>query len=260
MRTSIKIFREAKRAGLPLALVTAYDATLARLAQEAGVDALLVGDSLGMVIQGRENTLGVMLDEMVYHSRLVVRGAPDLFIIADMPFMSYQAAVEDALRSAGRLLKDGQTQAVKLEGGREITSQVEALVANGIPVMGHVGLKPQSIHLYGGYNKRGKEPQERKEIMEGAHALEAAGCFAIVLESIHHDLAKELTASLTIPTIGIGAGPSCDGQVQVFHDLFGLQPDFKPKHTKRYSQIGEMIIAGLKAYVRDVHQGEFKPG
>ncbi|MFC1618518.1 3-methyl-2-oxobutanoate hydroxymethyltransferase [Candidatus Neomarinimicrobiota bacterium] len=260
MCPSIKIFQDAKRDSRPLALVTAYDATLAHLAQEAGVDALLVGDSLGMVIQGRENTLGVTLDEMVYHSRLVVYGAPDLFIIADMPFMSYQAAVEDALRSAGRLLKDGQVRAVKLEGGREIIAQVKALVANGIPVMGHVGLKPQSIHLYGGYSKRGKEPQERKEIIEGAHALEAAGCFAVVLESIPYDLAQELTGSLTIPTIGIGAGPSCDGQIQVFHDLFGLQPDFKPKHTKRYSPIGDMIITGLKDYVRDVHQREFKPG
>lgn len=260
MGSSIDIFREAKRNGHILALVTAYDATQSHLAQNAGVDALLVGDSLGMVIQGRDNTLGVTLDEAVYHSKLVVRGAPDLFVIADMPFMSYQASVEDALRAAGRLLKEGRAQGVKLEGGREIIAQVEALVAHGIPVMGHVGLEPQSIHLYGGYRKRGKSKTEREEIMEGAHALEAAGCFAIVLESIPHNLAKQLTASLSIPTIGIGAGPSCDGQIQVFHDLFGLQPDFRPKHTKRYSPLGEMIIAGLKDYVREVHRGEFKPG
>jgi 3-methyl-2-oxobutanoate hydroxymethyltransferase len=260
MCPTINIFQDAKRAGQQLALVTAYDATQARLAQEAGLDALLVGDSLGMVIQGRENTLGVTLDEMVYHSRLVVRGAPELFVIADMPFMSYQAGVEDALRSAGRLLKDGRVHAIKLEGGRVITEQIETLVANGIPVMGHVGLKPQSIHLYGGYSKRGKDPRERDQILQDARAIEDAGCFAVVLESIPQELAKEITNSLAIPTIGIGAGSSCDGQIQVFHDLFGLQPDFKPKHTKRYASIGDTIIAGLKDYVREVHKGEFTPG
>jgi 3-methyl-2-oxobutanoate hydroxymethyltransferase len=260
MCPSINVFQKAQPSGQPLALVTAYDATQAHLAQEAGMDALLVGDSLGMVIQGRDNTLGVTLDEMVYHSKLVVRGAPNLFVIADMPFMSYQAAVEDALRSAGRLFKDGRVQAVKLEGGREIIGQIKSLIASGMPVMGHVGLKPQSIHKYGGYSKRGKEPQERKEIVEAAHALEAAGCFAVVLESIPHNLAKELTDSLRIPTIGIGAGPTCDGQIQVFHDLFGLQPDFKPKHTKRFSEVGELIITGLRDYVGEVHRGEFKTG
>ena len=259
MCPTINIFQDAKRDGLLLALVTAYDATQARLAQQAGLDALLVGDSLGMVIQGRENTLGVTLGEMVYHSRLVVRGAPELFVIADMPFMSYQAGVEDALRSAGRLLKDGGVHAVKLEGGRVITEQVEALVANGIPVMGHVGLKPQSIHLYGGYSKRGKDPHERDEILKDAQAIADAGCFAIVLESIPQELAKEITNSIAIPTIGIGAGSACDGQIQVFHDLFGLQPDFKPKHTKRYSSVGDTIIAGLKDYVREVRSGGFKP-
>lgn len=260
MCPTINLFQDAKRDGRRLAMVTAYDATQARLAQEAGLDALLVGDSLGMVIQGRDSTLGVTLDEMVYHSGLVVRGAPGLFVIADMPFMSYQAGIEDALRSAGRLLKDGMVHAVKLEGGQVITGQIEALIANGIPVMGHVGLKPQSIHLYGGYHKRGKDPHERDEILNDARAVEDAGCFAIVLESIPQELAKEVTNSLAIPTIGIGAGSACDGQIQVFHDLFGLQPDFKPKHTKRYSTIGDTIIAGLKDYVREVHSGEFKPG
>ncbi len=257
MSNTITLFREAKESGRPLALVTAYDATMAALARAAGVDALLVGDSLGMVVQGGDNTLSVTLDEMVYHTRLVARGAPDMFIITDLPFMSYQVSPEDALRSAGRALKEGQAQAVKLEGGEEITPQVRALIAAGIPVMAHLGLQPQSIHIYGGYGKRGKTVAERRELLAGAQALQDAGAFALVLENIPHDLAAEITQALEMPTVGIGAGVACDGQVQVFHDLLGLQPDFKPRHTKRYAEAGQAIIKALTRFVQEVREGSF---
>ena len=257
MSNTINLFRDSKKSGRPLALVTAYDATMAALARAAGVDALLVGDSLGMVVQGGDNTLSVTLDEMVYHTRLVARGAPDMFIITDLPFMSYQVSPENALRSAGLVLKEGRAQAVKLEGGEEIIPQVRALVAVGIPVMAHLGLQPQSIHLYGGYGKRGKTAAERRELLVGARLLQDAGAFALVLENIPHDLAAEITRALEMPTIGIGAGPACDGQVQVFHDLLGLQPDFKPRHAKRYAEAGRTIIKALTRFVQEVHEGSF---
>ena len=257
MRAAITLFREGKGSEQPLALVTAYDATMAALAQAAGVDALLVGDSLSMVVQGNDNTLPVTLDDMIYHTRLVVQGAPDMFIITDMPFMSYQASSEDALRSAGRVLKEGRSQAIKLEGGEKIITQVRDLVAVGIPVMGHLGLQPQSIHLYGGYSKQGKTAADRHKLLTDARSLQDAGAFALVLENIPHDLATEVTEVLEIPTIGIGAGPGCDGQVQVFHDLVGLQPDFKPRHTKRYLEGGRFIIKGLAQYVKEVREGSF---
>ncbi len=257
MSNTITLFRDSKKSGRPLALVTAYDATMAALARAAGVDALLVGDSLGMVVQGGDNTLSVTLDEMIYHTRLVVRGAPDMFVITDLPFMSYQVSPEDALRSAGLVLKEGRAQAVKLEGGEEITPQVRTLIAAGIPVMAHLGLQPQSIHLYGGYGKRGKTAAERRELLAGARLLQDAGAFALVLENIPHDLAAEITRALEMPTIGIGAGPACDGQVQVFHDLLGLQPDFKPRHAKRYAEAGQAIIEGLARFVQEVRDGSF---
>ena len=257
MGRTVKLFHEAKQSGTPLALVTAYDATMAALAMAAGVDALLVGDSLGMVIQGDDTTLSVSLDDMEYHSRLVVHGAPDIFVVADMPFMSYQVSPAQALVSAGRLMKESRVQGVKLEGGRVIIPQVETLVKAGIPVMGHLGLLPQKIHVYGGYAKQAKSATEQEELLADAQALQTAGSFSLVLENIPHGLAKEVTAALSIPTIGIGAGPHCDGQIQVLHDLFGLQPDFQPRHTRRYGNLGQAIIKGLTQYVQDVRAGKF---
>ncbi|UCH61932.1 MAG: 3-methyl-2-oxobutanoate hydroxymethyltransferase [Fidelibacterota bacterium] len=257
MSNTITLFQKAKESGRPLALVTAYDATMAALAQAAGVDALLVGDSLGMVVQGSDNTLSVTLHEMIYHTKLVVRGAPDMFVITDLPFMSYQVSPENALRSAGLALKEGRAHAVKLEGGEEITPQVRALIAAGIPVMAHLGLQPQSIHLYGGYGKRGKTAAEQRKLLASAQALQDAGAFALVLENIPHNLAAEITRTLEMPTIGIGAGPACDGQVQVFHDLLGLRPGFKPRHAKRYTEAGRTIIKGLARFVQEVREGSF---
>ncbi len=238
-------------------MVTAYDYTSALLVQSAGIQAILVGDSLGMVVQGDSDTLAVTLDDTIYHTKWVVRGAPQAFIIADMPFMSYQPSVEDALRSAGRVLKETKAQAVKLEGGLEMVPQVEALVAAGIPVMGHIGMQPQSFNQYGGYGKQAKTAEEQAALTEKALALEQAGVFSMVLENIAHEAARQTTEALSIPTIGIGAGLDCDGQIQVFHDILGLIPEFKPRHTQRFGEIGASIIAALGAYADAVRQSQF---
>ncbi|MCK4579607.1 MAG: 3-methyl-2-oxobutanoate hydroxymethyltransferase [Candidatus Marinimicrobia bacterium] len=257
MNSTVKYFAEAKSRGEPIAMITAYDATSAALAQAAGITNLLVGDSLGMVVQGRDSTLPVTLDDICYHTRWVVRGAPESFVIADMPFMSYQVSVEDGLRACGRVVKESGAHAVKLEGGTNIVPLVKALVDIGIPVIGHIGMQPQSVNLYGGYGKRGKSSAGRTKLLDEAQALEAAGIFSIVLENIPHKLAGEISGSLVIPTIGIGAGPECDGQIQVFHDLLGLQPDFKPRHTRRFGEIGQAIVTALAAYADEVHRGKF---
>ncbi|MEE9464278.1 MAG: 3-methyl-2-oxobutanoate hydroxymethyltransferase [Candidatus Neomarinimicrobiota bacterium] len=257
MKTTITHFQESQRKGEPIVMVTAYDYTMAYLAEAAGIRALLVGDSLGMVVQGNDTTIPVTLEETIYHTKLVVRGAPESFVIADMPFMSFQISVEDALRSCGRVLKETGAHGVKLEGGEEIVPQVKALVAIGIPTMGHIGLQPQSVHLYGGFGKRGKTPEEHDRLLQYARQLEAAGAFAMVVENVSHALAEEITAAVQVPTIGIGAGPACDGQIQVFHDLLGLKPDFLPRHSKRYAEIGEAIITALSNYAADVQQGKF---
>ncbi len=242
-----------------IVMVTAYDATFAALFDQAGVDALLVGDSLGMVIQGHDTTLPVTLDHIIYHSAAVRRGAKRAHLVADMPFMSYQVSVEDALRAAGRLVQEGMAQSVKLEGGRDYAQHISRLVRTGIPVMGHLGLTPQSVHQLGGFKVQGRTSKEAQAILDDAKALEDAGCYAIVLEAIPADLAEEVTTAISIPTIGIGAGVRCDGQVLVGYDLLGLNPAFKPKFVKRYATLGESVVAATEQYITEVRDGVF-PG
>jgi len=249
------------RKGTPerTAVVTAYDVVFARLADEAGIDVVLVGDSLGMVVQGERNTLAVTLDDIVYHTRIVSRGVRRAHLVADMPFMSYQASVEDGMRAAGRLLKEGGAEAVKLEGGVEIAELVRRLVAAGIPVMGHVGLTPQSVHAFGGFKLQGRTAEQRARIIEDARAVANAGAYAIVVETVPQALAAEITRAVPAVTIGIGAGPDCDGQVMVMHDLLGLEPAWKPRFVRRYAEMGKAAGEAFAAYAADVRAGKF-PG
>lgn len=247
----------ARKGGEKLAAVTAYDVAFARLAERAGVDIVLVGDSLGMVVQGHANTLPVTLDEMIYHCRMVARGVEQAHLVADMPFLSYQAAIEDGVRAAGRLLKEGAAHAVKLEGGTEVAELVARLVAIGIPVMGHVGMTPQSVHKLGGFKVQGRGEAEAQVIRADARALASAGAYAVVVENVPASLAADITRELPIPTIGIGAGPSCDGQVLVMHDLLGLDPDWAPRFARRYAELGRDAVAAFSAYVADVRRGAF---
>ncbi|MDE3051005.1 MAG: 3-methyl-2-oxobutanoate hydroxymethyltransferase, partial [Nitrospirota bacterium] len=225
---TIHEFQRYKRDKKKLIVVTAYDALFARIVEQAGIEAILVGDSLGVVVQGKANTLSVTMDDMLYHTKLVAGAAQRAIVIGDMPFMSYQASHEDALRNAGRFLQAG-AQAIKLEGGAVVVDRVAAMTRIGIPVMGHLGMTPQSVHQYGGYKVQGRGSDRARILLNDAKALEAAGAFAIVLEAIPSELAKTVTEQLTIPTIGIGAGPHCDGQVLVLYDLLGLFDDFVPK-------------------------------
>jgi 3-methyl-2-oxobutanoate hydroxymethyltransferase len=251
--------RERKGKGEKIAVVTAYDAAFARLAERAGIDGVLVGDSLGMVVQGLPNTLQVTLDEMIYHCRMVARGVQRAHVVADMPFLSYQVSVEEGVRAAGRLLKEGAAEAVKLEGGAEVAGLVARLVAIGIPVMGHVGMTPQSVHKFGGFKVQGQTDAQAQAILAGARALADAGAYAVVIENVPPALAADVTAAISIPTIGIGAGPSCDGQVLVMHDLLGLDPDWSPRFARRYAELGRDAIAAFSAFATDVRSGKF-PG
>jgi 3-methyl-2-oxobutanoate hydroxymethyltransferase len=245
--------------GERIAMVTAYDATFARMLDRAGVDAMLVGDSLGMVVQGRASTLPVTLDEIVYHARAVVRGAEHAHVIGDMPFMSYHASVEQAVENAGRLVKDGGVESVKLEGGREIADSVHRIVRMGIPVVGHVGLMPQRVHAMGGFKVQGKNADSAESILEDAIAIADAGAFCIVVEGVPADLAARITHAIEVPIIGIGAGVECDGQILVSYDLLGLNDTMKPKFVKRYEELFARGVAATKAYVEDVRSGMF-PG
>jgi 3-methyl-2-oxobutanoate hydroxymethyltransferase len=247
--------RAMKASGRPIAMVTAYDASSARLAEAAGVDAILVGDSLGMVMLGHDSTLPVTMEDMLAATAAVTRTARRPLIVADMPFMSFQVSAEEALRNAGRLMAEAGAQAVKLEGGAEIAPTVARIHAAGIPVMGHLGLTPQSVHELGGYKVQGRETAAALMLIEDARALQEAGAFAVVLECIPAELAEVVTAELAIPTIGIGAGAGCDGQVQVYHDLLGLGGEFKPRHARRYADVGTVIREALSAYVTDVRGG-----
>jgi 3-methyl-2-oxobutanoate hydroxymethyltransferase len=251
------VLLERKGRGEKLAAVTAYDVAFARLADRAGVDIILVGDSVGMVVQGLPNTLPVTLDEMIYHCRMVARGTQHAQIVADMPFLSYQASLDDGVRSAGRLLKEGGAEAVKLEGGEEAAELVARLVSIGIPVMGHIGMTPQSVHKFGGFKVQGRSDDQAQSIMAGARALANAGAYVIVVENVPTSLAAAITQAIAIPTIGIGAGPSCDGQVLVMHDLLGLDPDWSPRFARRYAELGKATLAAFAAYVDDVRSGEF---
>lgn len=250
-------FAKMKRRGQKITVLTAYDATMARLFDRAGIDALLVGDSLGMVVLGYDTTLPVTLDAMIHHTRAVSRGAERALIVADMPFMTYQVTVEDAARNAGRLLQEGRAHAVKIEGGRSVVDVVQRLVDIGIPVMGHLGVVPQSVHQMGGYTKRGTAPQERDAILADAIALEQAGVFSIVLESIANELARTVTAQVSVPTIGIGAGPDCDGQVLVSYDMLGLFDRFVPPFVKQYAHLADTVITATETYIEDVRTGRY---
>lgn len=253
---TIPEFQRQKRDKKKLTVVTAYDALFTRIVEQAGIEAILVGDSLGVVVQGQANTLAVTMEEMLYHTKLVAGAAQRALVIGDMPFMSYQASLEDALRNAGRFLQAG-AQAVKLEGGAAVVDRVAAITSIGIPVMGHLGMTPQSVHRYGGYKVQGKESDQARLLLSDAKALEAAGACAIVLEAIPAELAKTLTGQLTIPTIGIGAGPYCDGQVLVLYDLLGLFDDFVPKFVKPYAHLKTDALQALRRYKEEVEQGKF---
>jgi 3-methyl-2-oxobutanoate hydroxymethyltransferase len=238
-------------------MVTAYDFTMARLLDEAGVDLLLVGDSLGMVVQGMANTLPVTLDEIAYHARAVARAATRAHVVGDMPFMSYQVSSTQAVESAGKLVKDGACESVKLEGGEDFAEHVWRIVRAGVPVMGHVGLMPQSVHALGGFKVQGRGDSAEAKVLADAKALEEAGAYAIVLEAIPPDLAARVTASVGVPTIGIGAGPRCDGQVLVCTDLLGMGRGHSPKFAKAYAQLGDVIVAATRRYIDEVQSGAF---
>jgi len=253
--------RRMKESGERIAVVTAYDATAARLVAAAEVDVVLVGDSLGMVVQGHESTLPVTLDQMVYHCAAVrrglARGDGRAHLVGDMPFGSYQAGTDDAVRSAMRLVAEGGAEAVKLEGGADYVDVVRRIVRAGVPVMGHLGLTPQSVHKMGGYVVQGKESEKAQQILRDARALEGAGCYAVVLECVPAELARIVTAQLRIPTIGIGAGPGCDGQVLVLNDLLGMDPSFTPKFVKRFAELGAAAQEAVARYAAEVRGGTF---
>lgn len=249
--------KEKKSRGEKIAMLTAYDATMARLLDQAGVDALLVGDSVGMVVLGYKNTIAVTLDDMLHHTRAVARGASRALIVTDMPFMSYQVSVAEAVRNAGRLIQEGGAAAVKVEGGRPVLDAVRRMVDVGIPVMGHLGLQPQSVHQVGGYIKQATRAQDADALVADAIALQDAGAFAVVLESIPEEVARTASATLDIPTIGIGAGPHCDGQVLVSYDMLGLFDRFVPSFVKQYAHMAETVTAATRAYVEDVHEGRY---
>jgi 3-methyl-2-oxobutanoate hydroxymethyltransferase len=246
-----------KQRGPKIAALTAYDATMARLLDEGGADVLLVGDSLGMVVQGLPNTLPVTLDEICYHGRAVARATHRAHVVGDMPFMSYQSSVERALESAGHMLKTGGFEAVKLEGGVAYARHVRGIVAAGIPVMGHVGLMPQSVHAMGGFRVQGKAEIDAERVLADARAIAEAGAYAIVLEGIPSELGQRITESIAVPTIGIGAGPACDGQVLVCYDFLGMYPLLKPKFVKHFADLGAQIVQATQSYVREVQVGEF---
>ena len=259
MRTSritVPEFREKKARGERIAVLTAYDATMAGLLDRGGVDALLVGDSLGMVVLGLDSTVAVTLDDMIHHTRAVVRGSSRALIIADMPFLSYQTSTADAVRNAGRLIQEGAA-AVKMEGGQPVLDAVERLVDVGIPVMGHLGLLPQSVNQIGGYRKQATTPAEADRLISDARALERAGAFAIVLESIPADVAATVTKAVKVPTIGIGAGPDCDGQVLVSYDMLGLFDGFVPSFVKQYAKLADEVVGATRSYVDEVKQQQF---
>lgn len=249
--------RNCKARGHRVTAVTAYDATFARLLEEGGAEILLVGDSLGMVVQGRPNTLGVTLDEMLYHTRAVARGARRAQVVCDLPFMTYQVSAERALVAAGRAVKEGDAEAVKLEGGTEVAETIRRITQAGIPVMGHVGLTPQAVHRMGGFRVQGRDALEASRLVDDARALEQAGAYALVVEGVPVDVASAITRAVEIPTIGIGAGRGCDGQVLVCYDLLGLFRELKPKFVKRYAELGQAVVEATAAFASEVRSGAF---
>ncbi|MGE5817441.1 MAG: 3-methyl-2-oxobutanoate hydroxymethyltransferase [Deltaproteobacteria bacterium] len=256
-KVTVPEIAKMKQRGAKITCLTAYDYSFARILDSAEVDILLVGDSLGCVVQGYANTLPVTMDEMIYHTRAVARGRKRALVVGDMPFLSYQVSQEEAVRNAGRFLQEGGAEAVKLEGGMSVRETIAKIVQAGIPVMGHVGLTPQSVHRLGGYKIQGKEKERYDAILADALAVEEAGGFALVLEGMPIELAKDITNRLSIPTIGIGAGPHCGGQVLVIHDMLGLFDDFKPKFVKRYAELKDVITGAVRSFVSDVREERF---
>ncbi len=256
-KVTTQTLRSMKADGENIAALTAYDCLWASLLDQAGIDVLLVGDSVGTVVQGHDTTVPVTMEHMLYHTQMVSRGTKRALVIADMPFMSYQVSLQKALHNAGQLLKVGNAEAVKVEGGKSVVNTVRHLTEAGIPVMGHLGLTPQSIHKFGTYQVRGKEPAEAKNILADARALEEAGAFALVLEKVPAELAAQVTAKVSIPTIGIGAGANCDGQILVTHDMLGLFTRFHPRFVRRYAELAQTADETLRSYVQDVRQGSF---
>jgi 3-methyl-2-oxobutanoate hydroxymethyltransferase len=257
VRVNINQIKEMKQKGDKIAMLTAYDYSTAKIVDEAGVPLILVGDSLGMVVLGYESTIPVTMEDMLHHTRAVVRGARKSLVVSDMPFMTYHVSLEDALRHAGRFIQEAGAQAVKLEGGVKVADKVKKIIDCGIPVMGHIGLTPQSINALGGYKIQGKTPEAARSLLDDALALEQAGAFAVVLETVPAALAALITRKLKIPTIGIGAGPGCDGQVQVINDLLGSFSDFVPKHAKQYASLADIIKNAVTEYQTEVKNGAF---
>lgn len=256
-KVTTKRLVQMKQKGEPIACLTAYDFLMAQLLDEAGVDLILVGDSAGMVIQGLDTTVNVTLEQMLYHSRVVARGVKRALVVADMPFMSFQVNSDEALRNAGRMVKESRVEAVKVEGGEKICPTIRRIVDVGIPVMGHLGLTPQSIHKFGTYQVRAKDKEEADEVRRDALALEAAGVFAIVIEKVPADLAAEVSKSVQVPVIGIGAGPGCDGQILVSHDMLGIYTAFHPRFVRHYAELARDMQGAFEHYVRDVKASEF---
>lgn len=257
MKNTVSTFREQKAKGEKISMLTAYDYSTAKLMDEAGINGILVGDSLGMVMLGYEDTLPVTMGDMIHHTAAVCRGAKNTLVVGDMPFMSYQVSVEEAVYNAGRLMKEGRCQAVKLEGGASVCPQIRAITNASIPVMAHIGLTPQSINAFGGFKVQGKSEEAAKKLLEDAKAVEEAGAFAVVLECVPAKLAELISKSISIPTIGIGAGAGCDGQILVYQDMLGLFSDFTPKFVKKYVNVGEMMTQAFRDYIADVQEGSF---
>ncbi len=257
MKNTVSTISEQKKSGDKITMLTAYDYSTAKLADESGVNTILVGDSLGMVMLGYEDTLSVTMEDMLHHTKAVTRGAENALVVADMPFMSYQTSVYDAVVNAGRLIKEGRAQAVKLEGGAAVAEQIRAICDAQIPVVAHLGLTPQSVNAFGGFKVQGKTTERAKQLIEDAKIVEKAGAFAVVLECIPAPLAEKITESINIPTIGIGAGAGCDGQVLVYQDMLGMFGGFTPKFAKRYENVGEIMVNAFKKYIDEVKTGVF---
>ena len=259
MRNTVITFKESKKNNEKITMLTAYDYSMAKLIDESGINGILVGDSLGMVCLGYEDTLSVTMEDIIHHTKAVARGAKNALIVADMPFMSYQTSVYDAVVNAGRLIKEGRAQCVKLEGGLEVCDKIEAIVKSSIPVMAHIGLTPQSVNAFGGFKVQGKDEEAARRLIEEAKAVEKAGAFAVVLECVPEKLSKLITESISIPTIGIGAGVNCDGQILVYQDMLGLFSDFTPKFVKRYASLGDEMKTAFVSYINEVKDSSF-PG
>lgn len=256
-KVTVRTFLEMKKKGERVAILTAYDFFTAKILDEIGIDCILVGDSVNMVFYGSKTTLSIGIDQMIYHTKAVSKAVKRAMVVADMPFLSYQTNVSDAIFNAGRFLKEGGAEGVKIEGGLEMTQTIKKIIEVGIPVMGHIGLTPQSIHKFGGFTVQGKEEKTKNYLIESAKELEKIGCFSVVLESMPKDLAKRISGSIKIPTIGIGAGTFCDGQVLVVNDILGLFEDFKPKFIRRYAELGKEIRKACQKYLKDVKSGQF---